>query len=449
MSSQTTLMLARATAAPDRERARLVAIATAIAAALILAGLRISRLSGGLGGGPGDALNAPGEPLARLTNENGLRPGLVAAIALLTVPVLALGVQALRAGSVARDRRMAALRLAGATPRQARGVAATEAGAAALLGGLAAGPAYLALWLILGVLPPAGTALLPTPNALDLPAWLGVVVLVTLGGAVAGAAVERRALTEPLGVHRQMRSDPPGLVNLAAAVVGLALLLAGTLGAVKTVPAFTGALLFAMAAGPRVVILSGRWLSERDGPEALLAGFRLLADPRTFGRAAGVLVVCGIALGIDASLTGAFIVNGTNTDTAFYFGGFALAGLGILIASGVALATLVVGAAEGLLDARRAVASLAAFGVDERTLRRVLAVQLQAVAAPAVALGVCTSGVAIGVTSNGLLLAVTLPLMLLSAGLAGLLAAVGAAGAARLLRSRLRAAADPGNLRLA
>ena len=70
---------------------------------------------------------------------------------LLTVPVFALAVQALRVGSVARDRRMASLRLAGATPSDVRVIAAAEAGGAALAGGLLAGPAYLLLWILAGV----------------------------------------------------------------------------------------------------------------------------------------------------------------------------------------------------------------------------------------------------------------------------------------------------------
>ena len=67
---------------------------------------------------------------------------------LLTVPVLALAAQALRVGSVARDRRMAALRLAGATPRDVRMIAAGEASFAALAGVAFAGPVYLLLWLL-------------------------------------------------------------------------------------------------------------------------------------------------------------------------------------------------------------------------------------------------------------------------------------------------------------
>jgi len=55
--------------------------------------------------------------------EPGLRPGVATALALLCIPVLALAGQSARVGAPARDRRLSALRLAGATPRQVIAVA--------------------------------------------------------------------------------------------------------------------------------------------------------------------------------------------------------------------------------------------------------------------------------------------------------------------------------------
>ncbi|HEX5543246.1 MAG TPA: ABC transporter permease, partial [Micromonospora sp.] len=49
-----------------------------------------------------------------LLREPGLRPGVAFALVLLTIPVLALAGQCVRLGAPARDRRLAALRLAGA-----------------------------------------------------------------------------------------------------------------------------------------------------------------------------------------------------------------------------------------------------------------------------------------------------------------------------------------------
>ena len=49
-----------------------------------------------------------------------------------------------------------------------------------------------------------------------------------------------------------------------------------------------------------------------------------------------------------------------------------MAGVGVLLAVVIAVLTLLVGAADQLLDARRPLASLAALGVDRATLERVL-----------------------------------------------------------------------------
>ncbi len=72
--------------------------------------------------------------------------------ALLAIPILVLAVQALRVGSVARDHRMASLRLVGATPRDVHAIASAEAGGAALAGGVCAGWVYLLVCVALGML---------------------------------------------------------------------------------------------------------------------------------------------------------------------------------------------------------------------------------------------------------------------------------------------------------
>jgi hypothetical protein len=449
----TAVLLAWPTAAADRGRVALIAAATAVAGAFLLAAVRIARFSGRDDGG--------GDGLARYVTEPGLRPGVAVAVGLLVVPVLALGVQALRVGSVARDRRMASLRLAGATPRAVRAVAAAEAGGAALAGGLAAGPAYLALWVLLGVLPPGGLALLPAPTPVDAVAWAGVALLAAVGGALAGAAVQGRVVVEALGVRRRASSNRPGRLNPAVLVTGGVLVVAGTVGPVVEARAgamaiyimMVGILLSAFAVGPRLVGLSGRLLSRRAGAEALLAGARLTADPRSSGRVAAVLVICGVALGVDAGLAVDFLTQRESTDEGFYLTGFALVALGVLVGACVAVLTLLVGAADGLLDARRPLATLTALGVDQPLLSRVLARQLAAVAVPAVVVGVLIGGgmpalpfLLVDPTGRAIL---TVVFTVATAVVAGLAAFVAARLTARLLRAHVRAATDPENLRVA
>src|SRR4051794_41081912 len=118
----TALLLARPVAAADRARFALIAVAMAAAGGLALAATHIARHG------------AAGPPERYVTfvatggyADSTTTRGVVFGIALLMVPILALAVQALRVGSIARDRRLAALRLAGATPRDVRLVAAAEA----------------------------------------------------------------------------------------------------------------------------------------------------------------------------------------------------------------------------------------------------------------------------------------------------------------------------------
>jgi len=126
MTLSTALRLARPASAADRGRFALIAGSIAVAGALVLAAAHILRLPSFDSG----TLAADRSDLANYVTEGGLRAGVVIATLLLTVPVFALTVQALRIGSVARDRRMASLRLAGATPRDVRVIAAAEAGGA-------------------------------------------------------------------------------------------------------------------------------------------------------------------------------------------------------------------------------------------------------------------------------------------------------------------------------
>jgi hypothetical protein len=386
------------------------------------------------------------------------------------VPVLALTVQALRVGSVARDRRLASLRLAGATPRDVRVIAAVEAGGAAIAGGLLAGPVYLFVWLLAGVLPPAGARMLDAPDALDLLAWAVLVPLAGIAGAFAGAAVHGRAVVEPLGVRRRSRPPAPGPASLAVLMSGVVLVVAVMVGLPLVadhsdqlgllILAMIGLLLAAFAGGPRLVLACARLLGRRRGAEALLAGRHLRADARSAGRVAGVLLVCGIALGFEGFLIVEQTVNGgfgSGHDAAFFLTGYGMAALAVLVAAAVALVTLLVGAADALLDARRPLATLAALGVGEGVLVRVLARQLSATAVPAVVAGALIGGIPavalLGATADGGHAldpaARALGSVAVAAIAAGLALTAAARVAAQLLRPLIRAAIDPENLRVA
>jgi hypothetical protein len=460
MRWSTALRLARPSAAAERGRSALIAGSVAAAGALLLAAVHIARLPTSIYAG-----DLPEQHLASYVTEDGLRPGVVTAALLLAVPVLALTVQALRVGSVARDRRMAALRLAGATPRDVRTIAGIEAGFAALAGGLLAGPAYLLLWLLVGKLPPDSARMLDEPDALDALAWAALVPLAALAGAVSGAAIHGRAVVEPLGVRHRVLPARPGRVSRSVLIAGIVLIGVGVGGAASGDAAHTtvlallltmmlGLLLAAFAGGSRLVLARARALAQRPGIEALLASRRLQADPHSAGRVAGVLFLCGVALSIDVVLVvEQLATSGFGASDHFYLVGFAMTALAVVVSAGVALLTLLVGAADGLLDARRPLAALAAQGVDEQFLARVLARQLSATAAPAAVAGALVGGPAIalfvGLDDGGWTALEALAGSLAGALVAGPLLALAARAAARLLRPLVRAAIDPENLRAA
>jgi hypothetical protein len=460
MTAATALRLARPAAAADRGRFGLVAAATAAAGTLLLALAHILRLPAEDAAGTNAAVD---DALARYVTEAGLRPGVAITAVLLMVPVIAFTLQALRIGSVARDRRMASLRLAGATPREVRVIAAAEAAGAAAAGALVAGPAFLALWILLGVLPPAGARLLATPAIGDAAAWAALLPLAALAGAAAGAAVHGRVLVEPLSVRHRAAPPPPGPGGTAALLAGLALPIGGLAGAqpgaageAPLALAIAGLVMAGLGAVPRLVLAGARLLARRPGADALLASRRLRADPRSAGGVAGVLFACVVTLGVEGSLLASQVqADGFSDDAAFYLGGFGLAALAVLVAAGVTLLALLVGAADGLLDARRPLAALSVLGVDEDLLVRALARQLTATAIPAVLAGAFVAGpgllVLLAATGEGLAVAAIVPLVAggLAALAAGLLIVALARQSARALRPLVRTAIDPGNLRAA
>ncbi|MFC9955545.1 FtsX-like permease family protein, partial [Streptomyces prasinus] len=151
-----------------------------------------------------------------LVDDPGTRAGVILGLLLLLVPVLGFLGQCARVGAVHRDRRLAGLRLAGATPGQVRRIAALETGLACLLGSAVA--TVFSVLLLL--------RLWERPGPL---AWT-VVALVALAVPVLGAAVGARALrrvvASPLGRVRRVTevrsARGPGRLFLGGAALVVA-----------------------------------------------------------------------------------------------------------------------------------------------------------------------------------------------------------------------------------
>jgi len=441
MTLETLVQLARSRTPADRSRIQLATAALGLSGALLLGALRIARLGKG-------ELSA--DIYSNYVAESGLRSGLIAILVILAMLTAGLAVQALRLGTAARERRLAALRLAGASSKQVRQLSVTDAALAGLAGGLLAGPVYLVLSLALGALPRMARVL-PGAELLDLLLWIPVVVMTTAAGVLIGSLLHRDQLMPGVERPEQVRT---GIIAGPVMIV-LGLITVRWAGYVASTVLVVGLALFFLSLAPLWIRGIGRRLKRSGDPANLLTGIHLVADSRPASRMATLLACCGVLVGTLANAAiSAVVENEDLVDrTAFYVTGYALGSFGVLLVVLTGIAALVVGVADQLVDQRRQLACLTALGVDARFLRRVIRRQLTAVAAPALAGGlflgtVLGLGRMIGGTTDPLR-----PSMFLTAAgltIAGwLLGLLGGVAAGFLLRNQLRDALDPENLRAA
>jgi hypothetical protein len=454
--------LARPSSDADRRRSRLVSYGVAGCGMFLLAAIAILTIdrenlsSGRLSDGtPLYRHNPAVEGLAPYLAQEGLRGGTALGAFLLAIPFVLFGLQALRTGTAARERRLAALSLAGTTGRQLRRLAFLEGTRAAVIGGLLAGPGYLLLWLVFGRLFPPGAEMLPTPGLAVVAGWSVLVVLLALAGGLAARLAARLATVSPLGMTRRGvrplgpgNAVVPGLAVIAL-FLGLPMIWRFYIGELAGPVLLFLAVTLSLSAGPWLILITGR-IADRGGLITMLAGRRLLADVRSPGRIAGVLFAVGIAFGvIGASIAG--LLDGTSRggDLSFYLTGDGAAALAGLVAAAVASSSLVVGANEQVLDGRRGTAVLVALAASPRVVCRVVRRQLLLASVPAAVLGALLGWLAFGgLTSGGpihpTLSALSLPIALVVSGLA---AALGALTAARAVRPSILASSTPDNLR--
>jgi hypothetical protein len=385
-------------------------------------------------------------PYAPYTNgllrEPGLRPGLSIALILLTIPVLLFVGQCARLGAPGRDRRLAAVRLAGATPRQGLAIAGAESGVAMLLGTVVGLLVYLGGRRLLDA--PNAHGLRPLPTDV-LPAWsviAGIVFGLPAIAALATAFLLRRVAVTPLGVARRTRTHPPRPLPGILIVFGVVTFAMVTPVARYTVrhhevvPSYVLplALFFGGLAATIGVVTGAGWLSFTVGrllvryarrPAALIAARRLQADPWHGSRAlAALLSAAMFAAGaawiasyyrteqrvdaIDQHLANVAFGEPDVVDQAnpFYLRAVHLVGYGALVAGLIAAAGLAVAVANSVVERRRALASLTASGVPRGVLGRAVVWQTVAVAVPALVVAMVTglalsSGVARPTVASG------------------------------------------------
>ncbi|MFJ4896936.1 FtsX-like permease family protein [Streptomyces sp. NPDC088727] len=327
-----------------------------------------------------------------LLNQPGQRTGVVATLVLLLVPVFGFLGQCARIGAVHRDRRTAALRLAGASPRQVRRIAALESAPACLVGAVAGFAVFAAVL--------AGSGRTPPPLA-----WAGFVVVV-LGVPVVAALVSgfalRKVIAEPLGRLRRTGHKPDRRTALAfvlpaigvAAAAAVSQLSDGSSGGGTFPPlVLLLVLLFSAgalwAAGASAAFMGRRLTAGARSPAVLIAAGRLRQDPwaaaRTHSALLLVTVVGTAFVGVREVVLAALRERDgyAPADLDFYTTGLDLTGAAVLVALLVGLCGLAVGAAESLATRRRGLAAQAAAGVPRAVLTRALLLETALPLAPA------------------------------------------------------------------
>ncbi|GLY13459.1 hypothetical protein Kisp01_04750 [Kineosporia sp. NBRC 101677] len=455
--------LSRPKAAADRRRAFRMSAGVAGSGVFLLAALALLSIDGN----PNAAMScdptncvpqAPSETpyqpgLADYVTQPDLRAGTTFGALLLVVPFILLALQALRTGTAARERRLAALSLAGATRGDLRRLALMEGTRAAVVGALAAGPGYILLWLLLGPAMPNNAKLLPQPGLPVILGWLGLVLVLGSAGGLIAQLTARPATVSPLGLTRR-RPRPLARFDALVPVVSLIVIVACFIGPLgyqdyMLMIVFAAVMTLSVTGGPWLILLTARIASRRQGLLTSLAARRLLADVRTPGRGVGVMLAVGVTFGVLPVLVANVITQVNREDYGFYLYGSGGAAIAALLAAVVATSSLVVGATEQVLENARATAVFVALAASPNMVSKIVRRQLMLAAVPPTMIGAVLGWAAYVLLlrnegQNIVWIVATLPVALGSAALAAVL---GALIATMAVGPAIRSSSGPENLR--
>lgn len=398
----TVVRLALSGGRSDALRIVLTVIGALVATSMLLLGVAVIAI------GPDD-----GPYFTNLLNESGLHPGVVFAMMMLALVGLSFVGQCSRIGAPARDRRLAAIRMAGGTPRDARSVLAAETCCAAALGSILAGVLCVAVhqWFPIstgaagyrgenGDGPLRPELLLPT-DVLPAPvAFVIVLLIVPVGATLLGLVALRRTALTPFGVTRRVAHRPPAIAPLILFLIG-----AGGLAGFSLVPTrqvgvgvvffLVIPLLFVLAAvgvifgSASFAYQLGRFGAARTRrPAVLIACRRMIDTPFTASRSSAAVVLAVLigagAQGVRANFLISTSDGNDGAQNNFFVTAFHLVDIVLAIAIGLAVAGLLVVAAEGVVTRRRTLAALVASGVPRRTLASATLLEVIAPLVPAV-----------------------------------------------------------------
>jgi len=231
------------------------------------------------------------------------------AVVLVSVPALMLVGSAARLTAARREQRLAAIRLAGATPGAVRALAAAETALGAAAGAVVGVGASLLLAPALHGVELAGGPWFSGDLRLSLLGTLGLTAGAVLISMAAAVFSLRRVTSQPLGVARAaepQRARWPRVLGVGVAFGALVL---------ATMSARDGGPALMMIAGLAFVILSlglvGPWITSLMGrcitlvarrPSTLIAGRRIVDDPKAAYRVVSSVVLAGLIAGFLAGV---------------------------------------------------------------------------------------------------------------------------------------------------
>jgi hypothetical protein len=280
----------------------------------------------------------------------------IAAVGLL-MPVLVFVSTSTRLGAARREQRFAALRLAGATPRQTNLIAAVEAGAAATAGALLGGLGFLLVRPHAAGIEIDGHASFVGDVGVGPAVLAAIVVAVPVLAMVAAMSSLRRLQISPLGVARRAVRPRPTVKRLLPLALGAAGFVAslkaaeGSRGAGMLVPVMaTFALMIygIVVAGPWLTVLTARAIGRFGRrASALLASRRLEDDPAAGFRAVSGLVLAVFVASVFSGVTPAVLAEGRASDGGLVAGSTMVASLPPATTAASARTALAAAAAAG------------------------------------------------------------------------------------------------------
>jgi hypothetical protein len=244
----------------------------------------------------------------------------VVALAILFPLLIFIGT-ATRLSAARREERFAAMRLAGATPRQVSLIAAVESTVAAVAGMAAGFGLFFGLRVPLASVPFTGAPFFPGDLSLSLPDVLLVALGVPLAAAIVSRLALRRVRISPLGVTRRVTPKAPRAWRVLPLLAGVGLLgfvvVHGrpptTPGQIQVfLPAFILIMAGLVTAGPWLTLAGARLLARRTSrPGTLIAARRLADNPK-----AGFRAVSGLVLALFITTVAVALITTQNAKSA-------------------------------------------------------------------------------------------------------------------------------------